>query len=211
MGLIFKKAFGGGDFDEDEDEIDVYKQDSMESYNFDLDGKNQKEAKKMLNKSYGFGAFEEDIMILKKFFQSNKRLEPSKVFKGPEVPADFSLKHKLSTNLDASLDHRLKTASERGELLNEPSLKPESIFDLISPEDKNFLNKVKIKHGLIKEDEPKTVPQLDLKRNNEEEKAKRYEFFVQHIKKDFKGLTLNNFFVFVEFSSELVNKFIFIK
>ena len=36
------KSFGGAEFD-DEDDIDVYKQDSMDSYNFDLDGKNQKD------------------------------------------------------------------------------------------------------------------------------------------------------------------------
>ena len=149
------QAFGGGD-DDDEDEIDVYRQDTMDSYNFDLDGKGQKEAKKLLNKTYGFGAFEDDVMILKKFFQSDKKQQPAKVFKGPQVPIDFNLKHKL-TSTTSEMHIYLKTASDRADILSEEGLRPESVFDLISSEDKKFLDQVKLKHGLIKEETAKKI------------------------------------------------------
>lgn len=163
----------GGDFDDD-----VYKQDSMESYNFDLDGKNQKETKKILEKSYGFGAFESDAMILKKFVLSERKLQPVKVFKGPQVPPGFNLKHKLadSSKTDA-MNTYLKTASERAEVLNEPSLKPDSIFDLISKEDKKFLDKVKQKHGIIKPETQVKDAEV-IKKQAEEEKSNRYEKFI---------------------------------
>ncbi len=182
------KSFGGAEFD-DEDDIDVYKQDSMDSYNFDLDGKNQKETKKMLNKTYGFGAFEEDVMILKKFFQSDKKQQPSKVFKGIEVPTNFNPKHKLpDSQSNENNNIYLKTASERAEILNEPSIHPESIFDLISIEDKKFLHQVKVKHGLVKEDEIKIAPpEKPIQIINEGEKSKRYELYVSYINKQNKG------------------------
>lgn len=181
------QAFGGGDFDDDDD-YDVYKQDSIDSYNFDLDGKNQKETKKLLEKSYGFGAFESDAMILKKFFLSEKKLQPVKVFKGPQVPPDFNFKHKLADSAKTdSMNTYLKTASERAEVLNEPSLQPESIFDLISQEDKKFIDKVKQKHGIIKPDTQ--VKETEVKQKlSEEEKSKRYEKFIALMKQNQNGI-----------------------
>lgn len=81
---------------EDEDDVDVYKQDNMETYDFELNSSRQKDAKKLLNKSYGFGAFENDVTILKQYVQSKKKLEPSKVFQAQQVPSNFNLMHKFA-------------------------------------------------------------------------------------------------------------------
>lgn len=68
---ISGQAFGVGEF-EDEEDIDVYKQDTIEAYDFELDNQRHKDAKKLLNKTYGFGAFEDDVLILSNFKLSEK-------------------------------------------------------------------------------------------------------------------------------------------
>lgn len=92
------QAFGVGDFEDDEDAYDVYKQDSIESYDFELGGReSQRDMRKALNRTYGFGVGDADdaLAILKKFAVSKQKLMPSKVYEAPEVPADFDLRHRI--------------------------------------------------------------------------------------------------------------------
>lgn len=53
----------------------------MEMYDFELNSAHNKDARKLLNKSYGFGAFEDDVQILKKFATSKKNLSQAKYSK----------------------------------------------------------------------------------------------------------------------------------
>ena len=77
----------------------MYKPDTLENYDFDLDAKCEKEKKELLNKNYGFGAFENDLIALKKFETSSIKQQPAKVFKAPEVPKGFNLIHKFDASL----------------------------------------------------------------------------------------------------------------
>ncbi len=88
------QAFGTGDFDDDEDVYDVYSRDSKAAYNYDLGG--HSDQKQLVDKAYGFGAFDNETMILKKFVQSERVQEAPKVFRGPEIPAGFDFRHKMS-------------------------------------------------------------------------------------------------------------------
>lgn len=92
-GMMSGQAFGTGDFDDDEDMYDIYKQDAKDSYNFDLGGQVQNDQKKLLEKNYGFDA---DISMLKNFIKGAEVQKTPKVFKGPDIPAGFDLMHKLS-------------------------------------------------------------------------------------------------------------------
>ena len=163
-----------------------------------MDKKNQKnDAKKLLNKTYGFGAFEDDVSILKKFFEAKKKQQPAKTFPPPQIPAGFNLTHKLADAESGSVIESgsdsmslyLKTATDRGQLLGETPLQAESVFDLIRPADREFLKEQKQK--LLK---PEVVPQplsrenLDASRRelDKESKARRYESFVSNVRKNFK-------------------------
>ena len=182
------QAFGTGDFDEDEDN-DIYKQDTMDSYNFDLGGKIQKDTKMLLNKSYGFGAFESDVLILKKFIQSENVLQPAVLFPGPEVPAGFNCKHQLgicgsneSGSENDAMNLYLKTASARGELLGEQELRPDSVLDLVSPANKQFLIEQRLKQQFNSDEQNKSIAE-----SNKETQAKRYETFISYVKRNYQG------------------------
>lgn len=175
------QAFGTGDFDDEEDAYDIYKQDALESYNFDLEGQHQKDQKKLLEKSYGF-SFENDIQILKKFIHCSQTQKGPKVFNDPEIPSNFNFMHKLpnAVNIEESNDpmnNYLKSASERGDILGEQPIKPNSIFDLINPSDKQFLLDKK-QQQQIKEEKAKHESNENIKIN----KAQRYANFIVNTK-----------------------------
>jgi hypothetical protein len=190
---IAGQAFGVGDF-EDDDDIDVYKQDSMEQYDFDLGNKS---TKKMLNKSYGFGAFEDDILILKKYSTSKRKQEPAKVFLGPKVPPDFNLKHKFpdseETNVETTsketdaMNSYLKSVSERSEVLGEKPIQPDSVFDLLKPSDREFLQKQKEMREQTQQAPSEVQIEKKEKIDEKQSKAKRYEDFVANKRKNFDG------------------------
>ncbi|CAF0703112.1 unnamed protein product [Brachionus calyciflorus] len=186
---ITGQSFGVGEY-EDEDDIDVYKQDNMDLYDFELNGSQQRDTKKLLNKTYGFGAFEDDVQILKKFSISKKKLEPSKVFEAPQVPPNFNLMHKFtrksrfdepSTNENSkedSMSSYLKSSfSSRSELLGEKPIQPDSVFDLMSAKDREFLQKQKTTAETVQE-KPKNLEE------EKQKKEKRYETFVSNSKKN---------------------------
>ena len=193
----------------------MYKTDTLENYDFDLDAKCQKEKKELLNKTYGFGAFENDLMVLKKFHTSLKKQDPSKVFKAPEVPTGFDLVHKFDSVLqisqtsaaeskqtDDAMNVYLKSATERGEMLGEAFIKPDSVLDLLSEKDKQFIEQQKLKQNLSqiarevkqKSEEEKAVEEKLKKQKSEEEKVKenklkkqkRYEQYLVYMKKNYK-------------------------
>jgi hypothetical protein len=72
----------------------VYKQDSIETYDFDLDGQGGRDVRRALNKSYGFNA-DNDIDVMKLFKVSGEKQMPPKVYPAPVVPAGFNLRHRL--------------------------------------------------------------------------------------------------------------------
>ncbi len=189
-------AFGVGDF-EDDDDVDIYRQDNMNSYDFELGGKTQTDTRKLLNKTYGFGAFENDVTILEKFSKSKIRQEPGKFFPPPQIPPNFNLMHKFSgmnvadeapkfptTEKDSSMNTYLKSVSERAELLGEKPIQPESVFDLLNKEDKDFL---KTKQQKILDQQNTKPTEQELK----EQKEKRYEAFVSFIKKNYSSKFYN--------------------
>jgi hypothetical protein len=199
-------AFGVGEY-EDEDDVDIYQQDSMEKYDFGLDNKKQsREAQKILNKSYGFGAFDDDVSIIKKFNQSKKKQEPAKVFQAPEVPSNFNLMHKFpdgdKSNIvtdsesatNQAMNTYLKSVSQRSELLGEEVIKPESVFDLISPADREYLQRQKSKQQEkeIEVAQKEAIAKLaESSRKDDqvekEKKIKRYNEFKSYILKNYKG------------------------
>ena len=151
----------------------------------------------MLNKTYGFGAFDNDISVLKRFIESKNKQQPAKVFPAPQVPQNFNLFHKLpkTSVVEAESSSRsekdpmnmyLKSATERAEVLGESFIKPDSVFDLISPADREFLmsQKSKTEKSLDEPKEPKETQPI--KESDKEKKAKRYESFVSCIKKNYK-------------------------
>ena len=194
-----------GDFEDDED-IDVYQQDSLNKYYFDLDSQKHQEAKKQLNKSYGFGAFEDDVSILKKFSQSQKKQQPAKVFPAPIIPPGFNLNHKFDRKfstgakdsaegngqqMDDSMNVYLKSMSERAQMLGEKPLQVDSVFDLVKPTDREFLERQQQKQNQTPEVEAKKPAELskrdELERIAQEKKTKRYEEYVGYVKKNYKG------------------------
>ena len=161
-----------------------------------------------MNKNYGFGAFEDDVNILKKFAQSNNKQQPAKVFPAPEVPAWFVLMHKFAdgspnegSGLESSKDAMnlyLKSSSERGEVLGEQFIQPDSVFDLLKPSDREFLQKLKAKPNETEEKIRKNKEDLEKKAKADKEKAEkkvsdkekknlRYESFISMVKNNYKG------------------------
>lgn len=141
------QAFGTGDFDDDEDIYDVYNKDSKAAYNYDLGGQSHTDQKQLLDKSYGFGGFENEMVILKRFIKSSHNQEAPKVFKGPEIPHNFDFRHKPEASGvfseinrgEDSMTMYLKSASERASVLGEEAIKVDSVMDLMSSSDKEFL------------------------------------------------------------------------
>lgn len=175
----------------------------------------------MLDKSYGFSAsVENDLFILRKFSMSSKKQEPAKVFKAPEVPKNFNLIHKLdtkeatatvskkSTNENDAMNVYLKSATERGELLGETFIQPDSVFDLLNSKDRDFLRQEKLKQNLksiadeIKSSSSSIVINESVTATGQQEKIpsrkevdqekqklnkqKRYEQFLNYIKRNYK-------------------------
>jgi hypothetical protein len=159
-----------------------------------------------LNKSYGFGAFDDDISILKKFFESKLKQMPAKTFPPPQIPKDFNFMHKLDEMTlsgensekngteNASMNAYLKTATDRGQVLGETPLRTESVFDLIRPADREFLLEKKqqlfanapIGGGTKPAAETAQTPPPQPKSTSKEIKAKRYEQFISFNRKNFK-------------------------
>jgi hypothetical protein len=174
--------------------MDIYRQESMTTYDFELGGKAQIDTKKLLNKTYGFGAFENDVSILEKYSKSKIRQEASKFFPPPQIPPNFNLMHKFSglnvidektskfasTEKDSSMNTYLKSVSERAELLGEAPIQPESVFDLLNKENREFL---KAKQQQVLEQQKARPSEQELR----ERKERRYESFVSFIKKSYAG------------------------
>lgn len=177
----------------------MYKADTLENYDFDLDAKCEKEKKELLNKTYGFGAFENDLVVLKKFQTKSKKQEPAKIFKAPEVPKGFNLIHKFDSSLqisqpsaetkqtDDAMNIYLKSATERGEMLGESFIKPDSVFDLLSDKDKQFIEQQKLKQNLSQiAREVKQKTEEEKANENKLKKQKRYEQYLVYVKKNYK-------------------------
>lgn len=186
-----------GDFEDDED-IDVYKQDTMESYDFDLNDSRQKDTKKMLNKTYGFGQFDDDISIINKFVECKTKQMPSRVYPAPVVPSDFNLKHRLEklsrfddkfgqSNDQDNMNVYLKSITQRAEILGEEQIEPESVLDLVSTADREFLKSQREKRQAELDEQLAAKKAAEVRSKLESEKAKRYETYVSFIKKDYKG------------------------
>ncbi len=147
-----------------------------------------------MEKSYGFGAFEDDMLILKKFILSEKLQQPVKIFAGPEVPANFNFMHKLESSdshselltkkhgeQNDSMNMYLRTASSRAEILGEESIRPDSVLDLISPADREFL--IEQKRKLTS----KSTEVIASNESIQEARDKRYKKFTENMKNNFKG------------------------
>lgn len=166
------QAFGVGDFEDDED-TDIYRQDTMDKYDFNLDDK----SKKQLEKSYGFGAFDNDLLILKQFCAIKHKQMPSKQFPPPELPKDFNCVHKLESTQQDSMTSYLKTSSERAELLGESPIQFESVFDLLNQNDREFLQQQKLKQNLS---QITKEGKIDTKTT----RSQRYEHFISLMKQN---------------------------
>ena len=98
--------------------------------------------------------------------------------------------HKLpnAVNIEESNDpmnNYLKSASERGDILGEQPIKPNSIFDLINPSDKQFLLDKK-QQQQIKEEKAKHESNENIKIN----KAQRYANFIVNTKNNIQGIPI---------------------
>ncbi len=155
----------------------------------------------MLNKTYGFGAFENDLVVLRQFKTSSKKQDPAKVFKAPEVPKGFNLMHKFEEksepqvtsekkqHTDDAMNVYLKSATERGEMLGETFIKPDSVLDLLSAKDKDFIAQQKLKQNLnliAQETKKKKKTEEEKSNENKLKKQKRYEQYLSYTKKQYK-------------------------
>lgn len=145
--LISGQAFGVGAF-EDEDE-DIYAKDDMTQYDYFLEGTSQiQDAKEKPKKKT------ENIKeILEGFCLATKTLLRKKNYPPPVLPSNFKPIHQVKQKFLAEkkildnrfLDRHNMNAHERTKILDdEPSLnKKGSVFDLLSIQDKQKLEKVK--------------------------------------------------------------------
>lgn len=188
-----------GDFEDDEDAYDVYKQESIDSYDFELGGVEQRDVRKALNKTYGFAGTDEDM--LKMFAASKHKQQPPKVYAAPLVPADFEPQHRLERRSrfeprrdggaggDDMSEYIRLSVSKRSEVLGEEPIRPQSVLDLVSASDRQFLQDQIVAATAQNEQQATTVPpQKPVSARTElEKKEKRYESFVSFAKKDYKG------------------------
>jgi G patch domain-containing protein 1 len=152
-----------------------------------LDAKADKDKNEMLSKTYGFVPTYYDI--IDKFRASSKKQEPQKVFKGPQVPDNFNPKHKTEETVkkddNDSMSIYLKTATARGELLDEEFIKPVSVFDLLNEKDREFLKKKTEENpDSIVQREKMLAKQKTTEVQLKEAKEKRYEQFVSAMKRN---------------------------
>ncbi len=91
--------------------------------------------KQLLDKSYGFDAAGRDILA--KFVKACRLQEAPKFFPPPRIPEDFEFKHVLAAGEGG--EARPRGASDRAELLGERAMGVESVLDLVSEEDRQFL------------------------------------------------------------------------
>ena len=162
-------------------------------YDFELNSAHQRDQKKLLNKTYGFASFEDDVAILKKFSISKTKLEPSRNFQGPKVPDDFDLMHKFhsqsrfeepSVIKNDEVNSYLKSISSRSELLGEQQIKPESVFDLMSQQDREKIQKIRNQQNVdIDKPGKKETPSIPVA-DDKLKKEKRYETYVFYAKKN---------------------------
>lgn len=162
-------------------------------YDFELNSAQQRDQKKLLNKTYGFASFEDDVAILKKFSLSKTKLEPSRTFQGPKVPADFDLVHKFHSKSrfeeapvlkNDEVNSYLKSISSRSEFLGEQQIKPESVFDLMSQQDREKIQKIRNQQNVeVKKPEKKEIPLISVV-DEKLKKEKRYETYVSYAKKN---------------------------
>lgn len=201
-----------GDFEDDEDLYDVYKQDSIESYDFELGDSRQKHVRQELDRKFGFNTSDDELYFLKNFLRSDKKQEPPKVYPVPQVPQGFNLKHKLDKkshfdyqlgsnssikplrvhNDNDEMSDYISSISKRGDLLGEDPIQPDSVLDLVSTTNREFLkNQMEAFNTSAEkpsEDKPSAAFQNE---NNQQKKEKRYESYVSFLKKNYKGETHN--------------------
>lgn len=193
-----------GDFEDDEDLYDVYKQDSIESYDFELGDSRQKHLRQELDRKFGFNTSDDELYFLKNFLRSDKKQEPPKVYPVSQVPQGFNLKHRLENKsrfddqfgsnssikplrrhndkYDEMSDY-ISSVSKRADLLGEDPIQPDSVLDLVSTTNKEFL-KSQMEASKTSEDKPSAAFQ---NKNNQQKKEKRYESYVSFLKKNYKG------------------------
>lgn len=169
----------------------------------------QKDVRRALNKTYGFNSSDDELAFLKNFIRSDKKQEPPKVYPAPQVPHDFNLRHRLERKsrfddqLGSSLTKRhrnnneedemsvyIKSVSKRGELLGEEPIQPDSVLDLVSAADREFLKTQAAKSTDKSQEVVKLVEKPAIVKsveNEEQKKEKRYEIYISFIKKDYKG------------------------
>ena len=207
------QSFGVGEFEDDED-VDIYQQDRLDAYDFGLEKNNK--TRQMLNKSYGFGgAFDTDVSILDKCKPSAHKQQPAKLFAPPQIPDGFCFVHKLSTadkDDDVSSTNKrggggggdemsvyIKSVSARSELLGEEVIRPESVLDLMSDADREFIRQQRLKSEQARADAKQRAEQeeqskaaMSLKsasgRNeaDKEKKALRYEAYKSFVANNYK-------------------------
>lgn len=91
----------------------------------------------------------------------------------------------------------LKSVSDRAEILGENNIQPDSVFDLVSSRDREFLKeqKLKLNKDLVKltpEPGPEPEPEeVKPRESDKEKKANRYESFVSFMKKSYKGFFIS--------------------
>ncbi|XP_070575548.1 G patch domain-containing protein 1-like [Ptychodera flava] len=142
---ISGKAFGVGAFEDDDD--DIYSQDSMANYDIELGGKDP-------TKNYGWTApkhkkgSSQDYSgntgkVIDGFQQSGKPKPANKIYAAPALPPDFRPFHKFDPGQQAPSQTTVSTgrfslsAAQRGAILGEEQLPgPSSVFDVMSKEDK---------------------------------------------------------------------------
>jgi len=91
--------------------------------------------KQLLDKSYGFDAAGRDFLA--KFVKASRLQEAPKFFPPPRIPEDFEFKHVLAAREGG--EARPMGASDRAELLGERAMGVESVLDLVSEADRQFL------------------------------------------------------------------------
>lgn len=188
---------------------DVYKQDSIESYDFELGDSRQRHLRQELDRNYGFNTSDDELYFLKNFLRSDKKQEPPKVYPVPQVPQGFNLKHRLENNGDqfdsnsstkSLRDHNdkydemssyISSVSKRADLLGEDPIQPDSVLDLVSTTNREFLKSQieavktsKTSAEIKTEDNPSADFQ---NKNNQRKIENRYESYVSFLKKNYKG------------------------
>jgi G patch domain-containing protein 1 len=155
----------------------------MEKSEFDLDHKKEREAKKLVEKSYGFDAFGYYMLLFSKFIISKTQQVPAKTFPAPEVPKGFNLVHKFEDGeYQGSEKSYAKTASDRAQILGETQQAPSSIFDLVSDKDRDFLKSLKQNQESATKVQEENKKVQTTTRKKKITRDERYEQYVKYVK-----------------------------